>query len=65
MKLTKQEIYDILQIEINWCLDHPDQELSRDQQMGFVNGLRQAQLLIRNAERKVVSTITTCRELIK
>jgi hypothetical protein len=55
MELTKKEIDDLLQAEINWCLDHPDPELNHDQQMGFMNGLRQAQLLIRRAERKLVS----------
>ena len=52
MKLSIKEVTDILQNEINWCLDHPDKELTKDQQMGFVNGLRQAQLLIEKAENE-------------
>ena len=42
MKLTLKEAIEVLQKEINWCLDYPDKELNNDQQMGFVNGLRQA-----------------------
>ena len=45
MKLTIDELVKILQTEINWCLDNPDRELTHDQQMGFVNGLKQAQYL--------------------
>jgi hypothetical protein len=37
---------DAIQGEIVWCLDNPDEDLTKDQQMGFMNGLRQAQLLI-------------------
>jgi hypothetical protein len=51
MKLTLREVEEILQKEINWCLDNPDNELSEHQQVGFMNGLRQAQTLIRDAER--------------
>ncbi len=50
MRLNLQNIQKILQQEINWCLDHPDNELNLDQQMGFMNGLRQAEYLIRMAE---------------
>jgi len=56
MKLTSKEIDAILQKEINCCLDNPDQELNHDQQMGFMNGLRQAQLLIEKAETAVLLT---------
>jgi hypothetical protein len=56
MKLTKKEVEDILQLEINWCLDHPDPTMNRDQHIGFVNGLMQAKILIRNAERVLRST---------
>jgi hypothetical protein len=51
MELRINEVNDILQKEIVWCLDHPDPELSEDHQVGFMNGLRQAQLLIKMAER--------------
>jgi hypothetical protein len=50
MILTKKDIEGILQAEIVWCLDHPDATLNHDQQMGFVNGLRQAQLILRRAQ---------------
>jgi len=62
MKLTLKEVNDILQSEINWCLDNPDETLTKDQQMGFVNGLKQAQLLIRKAERRrIESTVIVWR----
>lgn len=49
------EAIQLLQNEINWCLDHPDPELTHDQRMGFVNGLKQAQYLLRSAEQKCIS----------
>ena len=55
MKLRLQETIDLLQNEINWCLDHPDNQLNKDQQYGFMNGLRQAQILIRNAENELIT----------
>jgi hypothetical protein len=51
MKLTLKEATYILQKEILWCLDNPDKELTQDQQMGFMNGIRQAQILLERAER--------------
>jgi hypothetical protein len=59
MYLTKQEAYDVLQAEIVWCLDNPDKELNHDQQTGFMNGLRQAQLLLEKAEQKKISGLKT------
>jgi hypothetical protein len=55
MRLTLKEADDILQAEINWCLDNPDKDLTHDQQMGFMNGLRQAQLLLEKAEQKKIT----------
>lgn len=49
--LSVEQQITLLQNEINWCLDHPDDTLNKDQQMGFVNGLRQAQTLIEAAEQ--------------
>lgn len=46
MRLKPKDIIGLIQIEINWCLDNPDKDLTHQQQMGFVNGLRQAQRLI-------------------
>lgn len=53
MKITLDEAVEILQKEIVWCLDNPDPTLNKDQQMGFMNGLRQAQYLLRAAEHCV------------
>jgi hypothetical protein len=50
MKLKLNNVEDILQTEITWCLDHPDTNLTMQEQIGFMNGLRQAQIIIRNAE---------------
>lgn len=55
MKLTLEEVEAILQKEIIWVLDHPDKDLNNDQQMGFMNGLRQAQILIRLAENELLA----------
>jgi hypothetical protein len=46
-KIGKEELYRLLQREIDWCLDNPSEELTQDQQMGFMNGIRHVQLLIR------------------
>jgi hypothetical protein len=46
MIVTKEELARLIQSEIDWCLDNPSKELNQDQQMGFMNGLRQAQMLI-------------------
>ena len=48
---TVREINYILQKEINWCLDNLDKDLNQDQRLGFMNGLRQAQYLVKEAER--------------
>lgn len=50
MKVKLKEAISLLQAEINWCLDNPDPLLNKDQQLGFVNGLRQAQLLLQKME---------------
>jgi hypothetical protein len=54
MKLKLNEAINLLQNEIIWCLDHPDPELNKDQQLGFMNGLRQAQYLIQKAEKQLI-----------
>lgn len=51
MKLTLEESTAILQQEIEWCLENPDPLLNHDQQMGFINGLKQAQYLLRVGEQ--------------
>ena len=52
MILTSSEYIDILQTEIDSCLSHPDKEFSEDERIGFVNGLRYAQSIIRNIEKE-------------
>lgn len=54
IKFTAREVNAILQKEINWCLDNPDSDLNKDQQLGFINGLRQAQYLIEKAEMIII-----------
>jgi hypothetical protein len=54
-----KEAQDMLQAEIVWCLDHPDATLTHDQQMGFMNGLRQAQILLEKAEKKKIESFTS------
>lgn len=61
MKLKLDETINILQQEINWCLDHPDKDLSKDAQMGFMNGLRQAQYLIRAGEQSTDGSVVQYR----
>lgn len=61
MKLTIDEALEILQKEIEWCLNNPyfqsdrDKQLgvslTQDQQRGFMMGLRQAQILLERAEQ--------------
>jgi hypothetical protein len=53
MRLKIKEIITILQKEIDWCSKHPNTSLSKDEQKGFINGLRQAQYLIKAFESKV------------
>jgi hypothetical protein len=63
MKLKIDEVITVLQKEIIWCLDHPDITLNKDQQMGFVNGLRQAQSILEKAEHKVTGGKIQGREM--
>jgi len=50
-QLTPKTMIEILQIEINWCLSHPEVEGNPDQRNGFIHGLKQAQLLIEKFSR--------------
>ena len=50
MKMKLEEATQLFQNEIIWCLEHPDPLLNKDQQIGFMNGLRQARCLLRAAE---------------
>jgi hypothetical protein len=53
MKLTLQQAHHVLQAEIEWCLKHPNKDLTADHQLGFRNGLKQAQYLLEKAEEKI------------
>jgi len=53
MKLSIKEMEEVLQQEITCCLRNPDKNLTHDQQTGFVDGLLQAQYLLRAAEKRV------------
>ena len=64
MHLTLKEANGVLQSEINWCLDNPDKELTHEQQMGFVNGLKQAQLLLEKAEEKKIGSFTSITDFL-
>jgi hypothetical protein len=57
MKLTLKDVDDILQKEIVWCLEHPDKDLTMDQQLGFMNGLRAAQIILRKAEEGLLTDV--------
>jgi len=41
----KNKIVQLIEKEINWCLDNPATNLSKDFQKGFVAGLKQAKYL--------------------
>jgi hypothetical protein len=47
------ELDRVIQQEIAWCLDHPDKELTEEHQTGFMNGLRQAQYLLRAVKKSI------------
>jgi hypothetical protein len=47
-----REVHNILQSEINWHIDHPDTELTKEQQGGFLAGMKHSQTIIRLAELK-------------
>ena len=53
MKLTPNEIIELLKQEVKWCEDNPPArfKLSDQYGVGFVKGLKQAILIIRQAKR--------------
>jgi hypothetical protein len=57
MKLTLKEAVDLLEKEVQWCLEHPELEVSEDARVGFINGLRQAQLLLQKAEKVINANV--------
>jgi hypothetical protein len=56
MNLSLNEVQNILQSEIIWHLDHPDKELTKEQQNGFLAGIKHSQTIIRLAEEKIRNT---------
>ena len=46
MKLKLDDIIEILNTEIVWCLDHPEKAFHKEYRKGFTNGLIQAKYLI-------------------
>lgn len=53
--MTLKEQIELLEKEIDWCLEHPATNLSKQFQTGFVAGIQQAiYLLVRkNAKLKI------------
>jgi hypothetical protein len=52
MKLTLKIIKDMFRQEMDFCLTHPD-VVTPDYQTGFMDGIRQAQLLIVEGEKEM------------
>ena len=44
--MDKSDIIKMLDAEIRWCFDNPDEKLSKDYRKGFTNGLVQAKYLM-------------------
>lgn len=51
MKWSISQLIAILDIEIRWCKEHPDPNLTTDYMRGFVKGLEQAQFILKGAEK--------------
>lgn len=49
MKLDDQ--IKLLDAEIKWCIEHPDDAFHKEYRKGFVNGLIQAKYLLTSAVR--------------
>jgi len=48
--MTKKEIYDLLNAEIEWCRnDQENENMQEDFRLGFIEGLTQAKRLVRVA----------------
>jgi len=46
MNVERKDILKMLDEEVDWCLKHPAKNLSKEFQLGFMAGLKQAILLI-------------------
>ena len=53
MKLELKDVIEILNTEINWCIDNPDKAFHKDYRKGFTNGLIQAKYLIVEFQEKI------------
>lgn len=47
MKLELADVVEMIQKEVDWCLENSDQEPKTNYQVGFIKGLRQAQSILR------------------
>ena len=52
-QLTKAEIIQILDKEIKWCIDNPNEAFHAEYRKGFINGLIQAKYLITEASKEI------------
>ena len=48
--IGKKEIIRLINEELEWCIEHPAKNLSKEFQKGFKSGLSQAVLLIDKLE---------------
>lgn len=47
MKITKKELYSILDSEIDWCKKKENQTMPEEWTRGFIDGLKQAKTLVK------------------
>jgi hypothetical protein len=47
MKITKKEIYSLIESEIKWCQKKENQTMPYDWTDGFIHGLKQAKNLVK------------------
>jgi hypothetical protein len=45
-RVVLDEIMQVINQEIQWCYQNPDEELSADYQVGFIKGLEQAKYFL-------------------
>ncbi len=53
--LTGEQVIELVEQEIQWCLSHPDDRLSGDYQDGFRAGLQQTITIINQVDDKIRS----------
>jgi hypothetical protein len=50
MNLTRKDVLEILENEVQWCTNNPDTSVHPEYQKGFINGIRQAKYLVNKFE---------------